>query len=792
MPDPLDDEPTSPITPQPHPRSAEPLVATGFRRVVTELSRSAWLQLEHLFGDGRSVFDPDTQCWTPDTGRELHSAIMDNLDEGAGTFLEKLQGQLAGRNRALVLLAAELVLLHNLPLSNVKPATKRAQITAVLSWLPVPPTIPEEIERSFDLPGSFNGGAGYSIYEWQHVVWLADLTTEVRQRPEAERAALASDPWAFRQLLAGLRTDADSPAMRNTLLSLAFPDTFEPVISDDSRRRVRNAFIDGVGTPTGDDPMSVDRDLHTIHRSLYPETPDHYIDWFREPWYSAWKPTTRVDARAWGIRARSGDASPVRDWLDGGFVSLAADQLEDLHEGASRASVRRMVADAYDHWDYIQQQTLSNDVFAFTSRMKVGDVVLVRVGDDAHLGTISGPLELADDHQRLRRAVEWSPEPVPFSELPGTVPDLLGQQRLVTDLTKARDQLAALVGPDSPATAEPEPVPQQVPAPVEAPEDTTPELFLSPATTALADRTTIDMPWLEGFIDLLGRRRQVILYGPPGTGKTYLARAVARHLAPGTTTIVQFHPSYSYEDFFEGFRPTPLEDGGVGFTLTPGPLRQMASDAAQDPTTPYVLLIDEINRGNIAKIFGELYFLLEYRTEHVRLQYSPDDQFTLPENLFIIGTMNTADRSIALVDAAIRRRFAFVEMDPSAPPVQGLLGRWLRAQDEGPLRADLLEALNAKLAPLDPDLRVGPSYLMRPEAATEAGLADIWRYDILPLLEEQLYDRLSPAEIRSAFGLATLLRPLTSAGAPTTAHEGVAAPDMSGDGRSGTEAPAES
>ncbi|MDN6429670.1 MAG: AAA family ATPase [Propionibacterium sp.] len=271
-----------------------------------------------------------------------------------------------------------------------------------------------------------------------------------------------------------------------------------------------------------------------------------------------------------------------------------------------------------------------------------------------------------------------------------------------------------------------------------------------------------------------------------------MARAVARHLAPGTTTIVQFHPSYSYEDFFEGFRPTPLEDGGVGFTLTPGPLRQMASDAAQDPTTPYVLLIDEINRGNIAKIFGELYFLLEYRTEHVRLQYSPDDQFTLPENLFIIGTMNTADRSIALVDAAIRRRFAFVEMDPSAPPVQGLLGRWLRAQDEGPLRADLLEALNAKLAPLDPDLRVGPSYLMRPEAATEAGLADIWRYDILPLLEEQLYDRLSPAEIRSAFGLATLLRPLTSAGAPTTAHEGVAAPDMSGDGRSGTEAPAES
>lgn len=761
---------TSPAAPRPQsqPMIEEPVSPTGLHEVVADLSQAAWFSLGHLFGDGRSVFDPDVQCWTPETGQELHSAIMDYLDEGADTFLEKLQGQLAGRGRALVLLAAELILLHNLPLSNVKPATKRAQVSTVLSWLPDPPPVPDAVERSFGLPGSFNGGAGYSIYEWQHVVWMADFATEVRRQPDAARAALASDPWAFRQFLADLRTGVDSPAMRNTLLSLSFPETFEPVISDSARRRVRDAFIDGIGLPSGDDPVNVDRDLDTIHSSLYPETPDHYIDWYREPWYSVWKQTPLVDSRAWGVRMRNGEPSPLGSWLDGGFVSLAADQLEDVREGASRASIRRAVADAYDHWDYIQQQTLSNDVFAFASRMKVGDLVLVRDGDDAHFGTITGPMELADDRQRLRRSVEWSPAPVPFSELPQVVPDLLSQQRLVTDLTKARDELAALVGP--------------VPRPVDPP--LPPKPLLAPATTDLANRTTIDMPWLDGFIDLLGRRRQVILYGPPGTGKTYLARAVARHLAPGSTTIVQFHPSYSYEDFFEGFRPTPLEDGGVGFTLTPGPLRQMASDAAQDPTTPHVLLIDEINRGNIAKIFGELYFLLEYRTEHVRLQYSPDDQFTLPENLFIIGTMNTADRSIALVDAAIRRRFAFVEMDPSAPPVQGLLGRWLQAQGKGSLRARLLDSLNSRLAPLDPDLRVGPSYLMRPEAATEAGLADIWRYDILPLLEEQLYDRLSPAEIRSTFGLAALLGPLTSPDAPTTVDEDGSTPGQPGDDQS--------
>ena len=99
--------------------------------------------------------------------------------------------------------------------------------------------------------------------------------------------------------------------------------------------------------------------------------------------------------------------------------------------------------------------------------------------------------------------------------------------------------------------------------------------------------------------------------------------------------------------------------------------------AADNPTTPYILIIDEINRANLAKVFGELYFLLEYRNESISLQYSPDKEFTLPQNLFIIGTMNTADRSIARIDTAMRRRFAFVELDPRIPPVQGLLGRWL-------------------------------------------------------------------------------------------------------------------
>ncbi len=664
---------------------------------------------------------------------------MGKLDEGPGGFIEKLEGSLAGRDADLILLAAELIRLHNLPLSNVKASTKRTQVTDVLSWLPNPPTVPQEIAFTFTLAGSLNGGAGYSIHEWQHIAWLADLTTQIRKEPPEVRASLASDPWKFRDFLTTVSSEADSPAMRNTLLSLAFPGTFQPVISDQVRLKIRDAYADNIGGSSGGDPVHVDHDLDAIHHSLCPQ--NDYIDWYAEPWKSGWASPVRATSRAWSVRGRSEDPSLVDRWLAEGYVSLSADQLDDVHEGASRATIRTLVSEAYDHWDYIQRQTQTNDVYAFASRMKSDDLVLVRDGDDAHLGTISGPMELADEPPRLRRPVNWTSS-LPFADLSPSISELLGQQRQVTDLTQVRDQLASI--------------------PIDGPQP----LVLHPATPDLATETTIGIPWLNDFIGLLDRRRQVILYGPPGTGKTYLARAVSRHLAPEHTVIVQFHPSYSYEDFFEGYRPTPLEDGGVGFSLTPGPLREMASNAAQEPETPYVLLIDEINRGNIAKIFGELYFLLEYRTEHVRLQYSPDDQFTLPDNLFIIATMNTADRSIALVDALIRRRFAFVEMDPSTPPVQGLLGRWLRAHGACPMRAHLLDALNAKLAPRDPDLRVGPSYLMRPEAATDAGLADIWRYDILPLLDEQLYDRLSATEVRSMFSLDALRGSLGAIEAP--------------------------
>ena len=274
----------------------------------------------------------------------------------------------------------------------------------------------------------------------------------------------------------------------------------------------------------------------------------------------------------------------------------------------------------------------------------------------------------------------------------------------------------------------------------------------------LADRLYLPVDFLREIEQLLTERRQVIFQGPPGTGKTFVARALARFLAGGDAdanaanrvTLVQFHPSYAYEDFVQGFRPTPSAAGQVGFTLRDGPLLRAAERARQDPEAKHYLIIDEINRGNLAAVFGELYFLLEYRGEKMQLQYS-DDTFSLPKNLFIIGTMNTADRSIALVDLALRRRFYFVEFRPDKKPVKSVLRRWLRAKaPDMEWVAEVVKRANALLN--DSDAALGPSYFMQ-DNLTADKVALIWKHSVLPYIEERLY---GSNDVRTNFDLERL------------------------------------
>ena len=459
--------------------------------------------------------------------------------------------------------------------------------------------------------------------------------------------------------------------------------------------------------------------------------------------------------RAWMVRGSNVDGyNLVPDWLRDGFVSLSASQLGQVDPATGYDELKQAVETGYQHKSYAYRAQRLEEFDRFLRRMRTSDLVLTPLHGGVFLGEVTGPAYFAESaapHSNLRRNVRWlNPDnPVDGNQLRAPVPALLQSQAYIVDLTEAYDQLAAL----TPREVPPEP-PVPVPAPVRR------ELSFNAITPEFAKDLELDQAKLTKIAGLLWEKKQIIFYGPPGTGKTYLATKLARHLTEdGAVKLVQFHPSYTYEDFFEGFRPEPGGSGALTFTLRAGPFRDFAEVAAANPSTAYILIIDEINRANLAKVFGELYFLLEYRDQSISLQYSPDTEFVLPENLFLIGTMNTADRSIARIDNAMRRRFVFVELDPRIPPVQGLLSRWLAARDLPMDAALLLDELNQRIE--DSDAAIGPSYLMDEQIyQRQGGLERVWQYQIMPLLEDLFYGQ---SDLDEHYGLPSLRKAIAAA-----------------------------
>ena len=315
----------------------------------------------------------------------------------------------------------------------------------------------------------------------------------------------------------------------------------------------------------------------------------------------------------------------------------------------------------------------------------------------------------------------------------------------------------------------------------------------------LADNLLCEVRFLNDIVELLEDKRQVILYGPPGTGKTYFARYLAWTLTgiqddeeygdDGPYSLVQFHPAYSYEDFFEGYRPAVDDDGQMTYELASGPLVRLAERAEEHPDELHVMVIDEINRANLPRVLGELLYLLEYRDEWTQTQYRPVDGFILPSNVWIIGTMNTADRSIALIDAAMRRRFHFVPFFPDREPTAGLLRRWY--EQHAPRQAwiaDLLDGVNERLRrDLGGDhLLIGPSHFMKSDLDKD-GLRRIWTYNIEPLIEDQFFGR---QEVIKHFRFDEVWRhhgprataPESEAGAPGVPDEDAESPSEHDDG----------
>ena len=255
----------------------------------------------------------------------------------------------------------------------------------------------------------------------------------------------------------------------------------------------------------------------------------------------------------------------------------------------------------------------------------------------------------------------------------------------------------------------------------------------------LVEKTGFSAQLLSQWISGLERKGQAILYGPPGTGKTFAANAVADYLVSqgnGEKEIVQFHPAYNYEDFIQGIRPETNEEGTmVTYPVRAGHFLEFCRKAEEHGDDPCVLIIDEINRANLARVFGELMYLLEYRKQSIRLAGSTEP-FSIPENVYIIGTMNTADRSIALVDHALRRRFAFIPLHPNFDVLRSYHRRMKTGFDPEPLIEELRrvnEGIN------DPHYELGISYFLQRTSADE--LESIWRMEIEPYLEEYFFDQ---------------------------------------------------
>lgn len=426
-----------------------------------------------------------------------------------------------------------------------------------------------------------------------------------------------------------------------------------------------------------------------------------------------------------------------------GVVGLGWSDIGSITQYETREDITDVLKDTYDGGTTQKNNSLA--LWQFCHEMRPGDIIYAKKGRKEILGrgVVAGEYCFDEDRPNAyknTRAIEWTHK--------GTwiYPMGVAPVKTLTDMTpytEIVEKLEALFD-DVPDLAV---LPEDEDWPCYSKADFLGEVYLSEDE-------------YDRLCSLLRYKKNIVLQGAPGVGKTFMAKRLAYSMMgckdASRVKLVQFHQSYSYEDFIMGYRPN-----ADGFELRTGVFYDFCKRTADDPDNSYFFIIDEINRGNLSKIFGELFMLIEpdKRGSSLQLLYA-NEQFSVPSNLYIIGMMNTADRSLAMMDFALRRRFAFYEVAPAFSSdgfrtYQGTLGSE-RFDRLITVVGQLNEEISADDA-LGRGFRIGHSYFCGMRDASIERLSQVVDFELAPLLEEYWYDEPNKAEswvarLRAAIG----------------------------------------
>lgn len=408
------------------------------------------------------------------------------------------------------------------------------------------------------------------------------------------------------------------------------------------------------------------------------------------------------------------------------IMVLGMDDIGDYSQYDSKESLRQELISTYDNSTSRKNQALM--AWNFANKLAINDVVFAKRSNTlVGKGIVTGDYIFDDSRQEYKniRTVKWLQ--ISEWEHPGK-----SVAKRLTDITPYTDYIEKLITiftPDELDDVDTQPE-------VDYPEYSSAD-FLSDVYMSEQDYETL--------VNVLKMKKNIILQGAPGVGKTFTAKRLAYSIIgaknPDRVQMIQFHQSYSYEDFIEGYRPTEN-----GFTIKKGSFYKFCKLAEDDDENDYFFIIDEINRGNLSKIFGELFMLIEKDKRGIELQllYS-DENFSVPPNVYIIGMMNTADRSLAMLDYALRRRFSFFTMKPGFNTIGFQTYQDSLKSDAFKKLISCIKQLNSKIAAdisLGEGFCIGHSYFcgLTAKTATVRTLTSIIEYELIPLLKEYWFD----------------------------------------------------